>query len=208
MWMELKVITLSEISQTEYHMFSFTYGSQKININLNGWQWLSQAAKLGEKVRIDKGRLDLISEWCMLHIVISLRSALICTIIHIKQNFKKGEKEFERRECHFNQRIMKWMNLYIQQWIGNLCVTRHKLSRCFEIMVKLTHRSNARNVSYSYPYLKVAKPLCLSYYCYVFSSTKLENRVEQVLPYQGGRGRGRGWGIRRRDGSNNVCTYE
>jgi hypothetical protein len=41
--------------------------------------------------------------------------------------------------------------------------------------------------------------LCLSYYAYVFSSTKLEIRAEQVLPgSEGGwgeKGRGRGqWG--------------
>jgi hypothetical protein len=35
---------------------------------------------------------------------------------------------------------------------------------------------------YSYLYLKLAKLLCLSYYCYVFSSTKLEKRAGQVLP--------------------------
>jgi hypothetical protein len=34
---------------------------------------------------------------------------------------------------------------------------------------------------YSYPYLKLAKTLYLSYYAYVFSSTKLEKRAEQVL---------------------------
>jgi hypothetical protein len=37
--------------------------------------------------------------------------------------------------------------------------------------------------------------LCLSYYVYVFSSTKLEVRVEQVLPgSEGGRGREDGEG--------------
>jgi hypothetical protein len=44
---------------------------------------------------------------------------------------------------------------------------------------------------YSYLYLKLAKTLCLSYYllCFLFSSTKLENkRVEQVLPRKG-------WGL-------------
>jgi hypothetical protein len=54
---------------------------------------------------------------------------------------------------------------------------------------------------HSYPYLKLAKTLCLSYYCYVFSSTKLEKRAEQVLPgsEEGGRerertgGRGEKW---------------
>jgi hypothetical protein len=43
---------------------------------------------------------------------------------------------------------------------------------------------------------------------YVFSSTKLEERAEQVLPGSEG-----GWGEERkegvgRDGPNNVCTYE
>jgi hypothetical protein len=40
--------------------------------------------------------------------------------------------------------------------------------------------------------------LCLPYYAYVFSSTKLEIRAEQVLPgnegEKGGQGRGRGAG--------------
>jgi hypothetical protein len=36
--------------------------------------------------------------------------------------------------------------------------------------------------------------LCLSYYFYVFSSTKLEKRAEQVLPRSKGvGGQGRGW---------------
>jgi hypothetical protein len=44
--------------------------------------------------------------------------------------------------------------------------------------------------------------LCLSYYAYVVSSTKLEIRAEQVLPGSGGRG------TRRRNDPNNVCTCE
>jgi hypothetical protein len=44
---------------------------------------------------------------------------------------------------------------------------------------------------YSYPYLKLAKMLYLSYYCYVFSSTKLEKRAEQILPGSKGLGRER-----------------
>jgi hypothetical protein len=35
--------------------------------------------------------------------------------------------------------------------------------------------------------------LCLSYYAYVFSSTKLEIRVEQVLPGNEGGTGGKGW---------------
>jgi hypothetical protein len=39
---------------------------------------------------------------------------------------------------------------------------------------------------YGNNYLKLAKTICLSYYLYVFSSTKLEKkRVEQVLPRSG-----------------------
>jgi hypothetical protein len=51
--------------------------------------------------------------------------------------------------------------------------------------------------------------LCLSYCDYVFSSTKLEIRAEQVLP-----GSKRGWGgeggmgAGRRNDPNNVCTCE
>jgi hypothetical protein len=42
---------------------------------------------------------------------------------------------------------------------------------------------------------QLAKMLCLSYYAYVFSSTKLEIRAEQVLPgSKGGRGGSRGQG--------------
>jgi hypothetical protein len=45
---------------------------------------------------------------------------------------------------------------------------------------------------YSYLYLKLAKLLCLSYYRYIFSSTKLEKGAEQVLPgSEGVVGRGR-----------------
>jgi hypothetical protein len=48
--------------------------------------------------------------------------------------------------------------------------------------------------------------LSLSYYAYVFSSTKLEIRAEQVLLERGGRGRE--WRAGGRDDPNNVCTCE
>jgi hypothetical protein len=51
---------------------------------------------------------------------------------------------------------------------------------------------------------QLAKMLCLSYYAYVFSSTKLEIR-EQVLP---GSKWGEKQGIRGRNDLNNVCTCE
>jgi hypothetical protein len=62
--------------------------------------------------------------------------------------------------------------------------------------------------------------LCLSCYAYVFSSTKLEIRAEQVLPgreggwvvrWKSGRGREReegGEGAGWRNDPNNVCTCE
>jgi hypothetical protein len=51
--------------------------------------------------------------------------------------------------------------------------------------------------------------LCLSYYAYVFSSTKLEIRAEQVLPGREGVGeRGRGQRAEVEKCPNNVCTFE
>jgi hypothetical protein len=53
---------------------------------------------------------------------------------------------------------------------------------------------------YSYPYLKLAKCYVFLIIAYVFSSTKLEKRAEQVLPgseevvWREGRGRGGGGG--------------
>jgi hypothetical protein len=50
--------------------------------------------------------------------------------------------------------------------------------------------------------------LGISYY--VFPSTKLEKRTEQVLPGSEGGfvGRGRGQGAGERNGPTNICTYE
>jgi hypothetical protein len=46
-------------------------------------------------------------------------------------------------------------------------------------------------------------------HAYVFSSTKLEIRAEQVLPEaRGVWGRGWGWGAGGRNDPNNVCTCE
>jgi hypothetical protein len=61
---------------------------------------------------------------------------------------------------------------------------------------------------YGCPYLKLAKPLCFSY-SYVFSSTKLEKRAEQVQP--GSKGVGvieRGKEAGGKNGPNNVWPYE
>jgi hypothetical protein len=71
------------------------------------------------------------------------------------------------------------------------------------------HGSNAKNISVWLSLTNKNALLCLSYYAYVFSSTKLERRAEQVLP--GSRGVGgkreehRAGG---RNDPNNVCTFE
>jgi hypothetical protein len=57
------------------------------------------------------------------------------------------------------------------------------------------HGNNARNLSVYLSLTQLAKTLCLPYYAYVFSSTKLETRAEQFLPGSegvGGRGKGVG----------------
>jgi hypothetical protein len=56
---------------------------------------------------------------------------------------------------------------------------------------------------YSYPYLNQKKHFVFLIIAYVFSSTKLEKRAEQILPGSGG-----GGGAGRRNDPNNVCTYE
>jgi hypothetical protein len=50
------------------------------------------------------------------------------------------------------------------------------------VVTHFVHGSNARNLSVQLSLSQLAKTLCLSYYAYVFSSTKLEIRAEQVLP--------------------------
>jgi hypothetical protein len=52
------------------------------------------------------------------------------------------------------------------------------------------------------------KMLCLPYYTYVFSTTKLEIRAEQILPKSDvGGGESVVWSGERND-PNNVCTCE
>jgi hypothetical protein len=62
---------------------------------------------------------------------------------------------------------------------------------------------------YSYPYLNEQKCFVFLIIAYVFSSTKLVIRAEQVLPGsdRGGR-RGSEWGAEGRNDPNNVCTCE
>jgi hypothetical protein len=69
------------------------------------------------------------------------------------------------------------------------------------------HESNARNLSVQLSLTQLAKTLCLHYYAYAFSSTKLEIRTEQVLP--GSERGGKRWGeAGGRNDPNNVCTCE
>jgi hypothetical protein len=62
---------------------------------------------------------------------------------------------------------------------------------------------------YSYFYLKLAKMLCLSYYCLcvLFNKTGEEGRTGSAGSEWSGE-RGRGMGSRGRSDPNNVCTYE
>jgi hypothetical protein len=50
------------------------------------------------------------------------------------------------------------------------------------------HESNARNLSVELSLSQLAKTLCLSFYAYVFSLTKLVIRAEQFLPRSEGGG--------------------
>jgi hypothetical protein len=77
------------------------------------------------------------------------------------------------------------------------------------------HGSNARNISVQLSLTQLAKTLCLPYYAYVFSSTKLVIKAEQDLPgtegeREGGGEEGRGWGrgAGERNDPNNVFTCE
>jgi hypothetical protein len=61
---------------------------------------------------------------------------------------------------------------------------------------------------YSYPYLKLAKMLCLSYYCLclLFSKIEEEGRIGSDLEQGGWEGEGGSGG--QGDRWSNVCTYE
>jgi hypothetical protein len=71
------------------------------------------------------------------------------------------------------------------------------------------HESNSRNLSVYLSLTQLAKTLCLPYYAYVISSTKLVIRAEENLPGSEGRRWG-GWERRTgwRNDPNNVCTCE
>jgi hypothetical protein len=69
------------------------------------------------------------------------------------------------------------------------------------------HESNSRNLSVQLSLTQLAKMLCLSYYVYVFSSTKSVMRAEWNLPEtEEGRRDGLGRGAVWRNDPNNVCT--
>jgi hypothetical protein len=66
---------------------------------------------------------------------------------------------------------------------------------------------------YSYPYVKLAKTLCLSYYCLCLLFNKIEEEGrDQVLPGSkrgwGERMGAGGWAGRRNPQRTNVFTYE
>jgi hypothetical protein len=62
---------------------------------------------------------------------------------------------------------------------------------------------------YHYPYINYQKHYVFLIITYVYSSTQLEKRAEQVLPgSEGSGGKGRRQKVGWRNGPNNVCTYE
>jgi hypothetical protein len=64
---------------------------------------------------------------------------------------------------------------------------------------------------YSYPYLKLAKMLCLFYYCLCLLVNKIgeEGRTGSAWKQRGrGKMEEEGAGTEGRNGPNNVCTYE
>jgi hypothetical protein len=69
------------------------------------------------------------------------------------------------------------------------------IHKCMEAMLGIS--------LYSYPYLKLAKMLCLSYYplCFLFNKIGEEGRTCSAWKLGG-------WGERGRGGPNNVYTYE
>jgi hypothetical protein len=73
---------------------------------------------------------------------------------------------------------------------------------CMEAMLRIS--------PYSYPYLKQAKTLCLSYYCICLLFNKIgeEDRNRFCLEVRSVGGRGREQRVGGRDGPNDVCTFE
>jgi hypothetical protein len=67
---------------------------------------------------------------------------------------------------------------------------------------------NARILSVYLSLTQLAKMLCLPYYAYVFSSTKLQIRAEQILPGSGVEEECWGRGAREKNDPNNVHTCE
>jgi hypothetical protein len=89
-----------------------------------------------------------------------------------------------------NKVILNWQR---PLWEGDLEVVKRSgrdesfwvvIYKCMDTMLAIS--------LYIYLYLKLPEMLCLSYFFYVFSSTKLEKRAEQVLPGSE-RGRGERW---------------
>jgi hypothetical protein len=60
---------------------------------------------------------------------------------------------------------------------------------------------------YSYPYLKLAKTRCLSYYCLLFNKIVEESKTGSAWK-RGGRVEREGVRGAGRNGPNNVCTYK
>jgi hypothetical protein len=73
-------------------------------------------------------------------------------------------------------------------------VKRSDRDEPIQVVIHMCMEAMLRISLYDYPYLKLAKSLCLSYYCLCLFSTILEKRAEQVLSgsEEGGKERGGG----------------
>jgi hypothetical protein len=89
-------------------------------------------------------------------------------------------------------------------------VKRSERDESIQVVIHLCMEAILGIFLYSYPYLNQQKRYVFII-VYVYSSTKLERREEQILPRsEGGWGKrdGGGKGAAGRNGPNNVYTYE
>jgi hypothetical protein len=82
--------------------------------------------------------------------------------------------------------ILKWQR---SLWEGDgEVVKRSGRDESIRVVIHLCMEAMLGISLYSYPYLKLAKRYVFLIISYVFSSTKLEKRTEQVLPGSQGKG--------------------
>jgi hypothetical protein len=105
-----------------------------------------------------------------------------------------------------NKVILNWQR---PQWEGDWEVVKRSgkdepncivIYMCMEAILGIS--------VYCHLYLKLAKPLCLSYYflCFLFNKIVKESRAGSAWKRGGREGQGEAAGVGERDGPNNVYT--